>query len=639
MKKSVSLILVVLFFYGAKSQTLFTYGKNQVSVSEFLNAYNKNKTETNDKEKALREYLDLFIVFKLKVQAAKDDGLDQLPALQADLKNFRSQIEENYLKNDAQVNKLVDEAFERSQKDIHVLHYYIDLPANSDSTEILKYVKDFKKQLVSAKKPVQSLIAEAQGIVVEESDLGFVTVFTLPYNFENIIYNLKKGEYSEPYRTNNGWHIFKKVEERKAKGKMKLAQILIAAPDGVNSVRTDAKSLADSLYRLLQSGGDFSELAKQYSNDRTSFMNGGELPEFGVGRYAPDFEKKAFSLQSDGEILPPFETHFGFHIIKLLSATPVPASLTDEIFRYQLREQVLKDSRIQLAAEQFIKDILPKTGFNENKISVADLWKVTDTSILINKNITSGNINEETVLFSFNNDQPVKVKDWILYVRNSGDVLPGRLHDLYNRLWSDFKSYVVKENYRNRLEDFDPEFKSQLAEFREGNMLFEIMEKNVWGKAASDSAGLLSYYEQYREKYKWEASADAVLFACANENVANTIIKNLNDGQQWNSIEAENPTLVQADSGRFELGQIPVVDRTNFTPGLITRPVINNTDRTAVFAKIITVYNGGEQRKFEDARGLVISDYQNVLEKNWIEKLKEKYPIKINEKAFRAILK
>src|SRR5690606_8101377 len=143
-----------------------------------------------------------------------DDGLDQLPALQADLKNFRSQIEENYLKNDAQVNTLVNEAFERSQKDIHVLHYYIDLPANADSAEILKYVNDFKKQLVSANKPVQSLIAEAHGIVVEENDLGFVTVFTLPYNFENIIYNLKTGEYCEPHRTKNGWHIFKKVEER-----------------------------------------------------------------------------------------------------------------------------------------------------------------------------------------------------------------------------------------------------------------------------------------------------------------------------------------------------------------------------------------------------------------------------------------
>ena len=105
------------------SQTLFSYGKSMVDKGEFIRAYNKNKTPVSDKEKALREYLDLYIRFKLKVNAAHDIGLDTLPQLQFDAQSFRSQIEESYLHNEKEVNSLLAEAFTRSQKDLHVLHF------------------------------------------------------------------------------------------------------------------------------------------------------------------------------------------------------------------------------------------------------------------------------------------------------------------------------------------------------------------------------------------------------------------------------------------------------------------------------------------------------------------------------------
>jgi peptidyl-prolyl cis-trans isomerase SurA len=100
----------------------------------------------------------------------------------------------------------------------------------------------------------------------------------------------------------------------------------------------------------------------------------------------------------------------------------------------------------------------------------------------------------------------------------------------------------------------------------------------------------------------------------------------------------ENSSAVQADSGRFELGQIPVVERTAFAEGLITLPVINKNDGTAVFAKIIKLYPGDQQRNFDAAKGLVINDYQNYLEQKWISQLRKKYPVTVNEKVFQSLL-
>ena len=122
------LLLIFVFnscLFYSYSQTLFTYGDHKVNASEFLTAYNKNKTATSNDSQAIRDYLNLYINFKLKVQAAEDIRLDTLPSMLADLQNFRSQIEDTYLKDEKEVNRLVDEAFLRSQKDIHAMYYFI----------------------------------------------------------------------------------------------------------------------------------------------------------------------------------------------------------------------------------------------------------------------------------------------------------------------------------------------------------------------------------------------------------------------------------------------------------------------------------------------------------------------------------
>ena len=249
------LLSVILFLIASVtfSQTLFTYGAQAVSKDEFLRAYNKNKTASTDNKTALREYLDLYIKFKLKVKAAHDMHLDTLPTINADLQNFRSQIEESYLDDEKEVNALVQEAFIRSQKDIHTAHLFIPLSKSevpSDTMKIYKGAQEAYNALTEKNGSFGDVAEELKkkSIPATWADVGFITVFTIPYEFENIVYNLKPGQISKLYRTKRGYHIFQNIEERKAAGKMKAAQILIAIPPGADDEqKNSAFKVADSV--------------------------------------------------------------------------------------------------------------------------------------------------------------------------------------------------------------------------------------------------------------------------------------------------------------------------------------------------------------------------------------------------------
>ena len=246
-----SFLMLLLIAGNLTAQTLFTYGRKPVSKEEFLKAYNKNNTTEKRDEKSLREYLDLYTKFKLKVQAAYDLRLDTLPSQKAELQNFRMQLVQNYLNDDNSLNTLVDEAFGRSQKDIRISHIFI--PANAkDSPAVIKRAKqkiqEAYKQLQAGKDfgQVATAYSADPSVTVNKGDLGFITVFTLPYELESLAYNTPLGKFSAPYQSKTGFHIFKKTAERKAFGKMKVAQILLNIPtDADNATQQDFKRRAD----------------------------------------------------------------------------------------------------------------------------------------------------------------------------------------------------------------------------------------------------------------------------------------------------------------------------------------------------------------------------------------------------------
>ncbi len=550
------------------SQTLFTYGSHAVSKEEFLNAYNKNNSDSNAHHLTYEEYLELYSRFKLKVQSALDARMDTTAEQKNELEAFRYQLADNFMKDDASTKLLVDEAFERSLKDINISFIYAPV-YSSDSMEISAAQKKINEAYAQLQKGTAfEKVADAY----EHGSVGFITVFVLPYVIENVAYNTPEGKYSAPFKTSSGFYILKNNKERKAVGMIRVAQILLAFHPGMNDVaKKQLKAQADSLYNALLEGGNFADSAKQLSNDNNTYLNGGEIGAFGLGRFDTAFTNAAFALQKDGELSSPVQTSFGYHILSRLQKIDVIDDRSNKANMEMLKEKVLQSDRMQAAQVMLVKTIRKKI---EKDATPADL--ATDSTVL--------------------------------------------------------------EYYRRHLENYNKEYASQIKEFREGNLLFGVMQKKVWDAAASDSVALQNFYNSNKGKYNWEASADAVIFTCTDPlSLDSTQLKIKNDPRSWREIGEQSNGMIQVDSGRFELGQIPVVDRTNFTEGLITAPVTNEQDSSKTFAYIIRLHNEKEPKRFEDAKGSVINDYQGFLEEQWVAELKKKYPIKVNRKVLKSL--
>jgi peptidyl-prolyl cis-trans isomerase SurA len=634
-------VLILLLQSGLTAQTLFTIDGAGVSKEEFLKAYSKNNSGEKPTEKSYRDYLDLYIRYKLKVKAAYEAQLDTLPAQRTELQNFRSQVADTYLKDEASLDKLVKEVYTRGQNDIRLAHIFIALPKNASVTDTLSaYEKAMAaySALKKGKKFSETALAfsEDPSVKTNMGEIGYITVFTLPYELEGLAYSLAPGQFSKPYHSKGGYHIFKNLGERKSLGRIKCAQILLSFPPGATgAVQAGIRQKADSIYRLLRNGADFASLARSYSGDNLTYQSGGELPEFGIGRYDSAFEQAAYSLDRDGAISQPLLSVYGYHIIKRITRKPFPRQF-DEAAAAALKQQVLNDPRVEVSRQALFSRIFRETGLRRADVPEADLWTFTDSALRNAGYSSYRGLVYSTAVF-YIGQGTYTIKEWLDYARTAHTQRPGNPvadKDLFAR----YTERAAMDYYRNHLEDYNKDFAFQLTEFREGNLLFEIMQRKIWDKASTDSAGLRSYYDAHKDKYWWNASADALLFTCNNEKTAETLKAGLqySPATQWRKITDSAGATIQADSGRYELTQIPGAGSAP-APQSFTSPITNKTDNTISFSYILNVYHERAPRNYRDARGFVINDYQAFLEDQWVALLKKKYPVKVEEAVFKTL--
>ena len=640
--KSVFIIFFLIFcsssFYG---QTLASYGKQTISRAEFLTAFRKNNTHTKATEKAYRDYLNLYIRYKLKVQAAKDLKLDTLPGQITELKNFKSQIVDQYINDEISLNQMAREAFVRSQHDLRVSYIFVAAPKNaspSDTAKAWQKIQNAYKTLNNKKEfgEVALQFSEDPNAKENRGDLGYITVFDLPYAMETVAYNTIPGKFSPVFRTNGGYIILKTTAQRPAEGLIKIAQILIIFPmEAKEAEKLSTRNRADSIYQAIKNGADFGTMARKYSGDNLSYQLGGVLPEFGIGKYEAGFENTAYSLKKDGDVSQPYQSAFGYHIIKRLSRDPIPAK-ADQKALDKMKERIKADSRVAISKKRMTQTILRQTQFKEYLPQGNRLWDYTDSALLNKPPASNAGITDQTVLFQFP-DKKYTIGDWITYRRNlrsSPNVTNGKTNsdilDLYRQA-------IAFDYYREHLEKYNEAFAAQVNEFSDGNLLFEIMQRQIWNRAIADSDGLKKYFEANIKKYWWKPGAQAVIFNAPNIAVARKLESELEKNfSGWRVTVDGYAGEIHADSGRFELAQIP--GKLSVEAGKFTH-MATNSDQTIQFAYIIREYNSPSPRSYEEARGLVINDYQNELENQWIDELRKKYPVTVNETVFRTLPK
>ncbi|HEX2534652.1 MAG TPA: peptidylprolyl isomerase, partial [Chitinophagaceae bacterium] len=461
----------------APAQTLFTYGTDSVSVQEFLQAWKKNnggKASAADR----RAYLDLYIASKLKVKEARALGFDTLAQLNADLDNLRGQLLPAYLTDTTLVEGLVREAAARAAKDIHLQHIFISFTGRNGQADTAGAEQRVTAAVRALKggasfETVARQYSDDPAAAANGGDIGFITVFTLPYFLENLAYGTPEGAVSDQLRSRSGYHIFRNAGTRPALGRVKAAQILLALPPGAGEKEEAAlRRRADSLYARLLKGDDFARLAAAFSNDYVSAAANGQLPEFGVGQYDPLFESTVFSL-GNGKISRPFRTAHGYHIVKKIAAVPPPVNGKDASVRAALKSRVEGSDRMEQVGVAFAARVQQQVTVRPEPFSAPALWTLTD-SLLAGQPAPALPVGPATPLVQVGR-QAYTAADWVEYARTARFRPDGSGLRPYEEVWKDFLQRSAMDYYRAHLEDYNEAFRAQLAEFRDGNLFFEIM--------------------------------------------------------------------------------------------------------------------------------------------------------------------
>lgn len=658
-KISVASILA-FFVLGAIAQTnedpiLMKIAGKPVTLSEFQSIYKKNNPSVGGgdaENKSVDEYIALFVNFKLKVKEAEEIGLDTSKQFRDELTGYRKQLAQPYLIDKNLNDDLIKEAYERMQTDVKASHILVKLaPEASPKDTLLAYNKIMKirKRVTGGEnfeKVSQEVVKTDKEIIAE--DLGYFTAFQMVYPFETAAYTSKNGEISEPVRTKFGYHIVKVYDKRPARGQIRVAHIMVRVPEkATEEQKLAAKSKIDSIYKKLMNGEDFTALAKTMSDDGGSAKKGGALPWFGVGPQGVDagFEDAAFGLKNDNDISMPVQSKYGWHIIKRLEHKGIGPY---DDAKAEIKSKIARDGRGMKTRESLVKKLKEEYGFTPDMMKLAEFYKVIDSAYFMGEwNIEKAK-GLDKPLFTLTDlkyskkTQQYTQKDFAQFLDNNKrrqDKVDIKL--FVNNMFDKFVEEEIIKFEESNLDAKYPEFRILLQEYRDGILLFDLMDKKVWSRAVNDSAGLKNYYEKNKAHFMWDERLDAVIYTCSNAEVAKKARellkkqekKKITDEELLKEINKDTTAHLTIKAEKFLKGDNDIIDKIQWIPGITENMNLNGQ---VVFVKVIGKVPP-EPKTLKEARGLVTAEYQKNLEDEWIKALQEKYPVEINREILSKI--
>ena len=638
MKNYILLILLIFNLNAYSQDVLLEIDNDQITLDEFSHIFNKNNENEEIDKAYLDEYVELFINFKLKVKEAKNLGFDTVPSFINELEGYRKQLAKPYLRDDNFNDELFDEALDRIQYDINANHILINI-VDENNDEALNKIKDIRKQILNGNISFEKAavkFSDDKSALDNKGNLGYFTAFMMVYDFETAAYTTPIGEISQPVKTKYGYHILKVNEKRKAVGERKVAHIMFKTGKNAKPKKIqEAKDKIFETYELLKNGDRFAEVAERFSEDRSTAVKGGILPPFGVGKMVSEFETKSFELQNLGDFSEPFQTDFGWHIVMLLEDNPV--IMNDDLY-LKVKTGIERDSRSKLSAEFMAKKLKDQYKIKVYKENFNSLRRAAV------KDVKNGIWDGKNAL---DLDNPLfKIESMTFYQNDFTDFIlkNQKNNNNFDNLYLEFldKSLFVFEE--TQLEKKYPEFKALLNEYKEGILLFDLTNKNVWKKAVDDSIGLADYFSRNIDKYKWEERVSASVYSCIDLSTAKKVknlLYKLNRGNTDNEtilekVNKESPLNLEISTKYFSRGENEYIDNISWKKGISKD--IKKDDGGFVIVNVMDVLPAGDM-SLNDVKGKVISDYQKYLDDQWISQLRNKYKFSVNKKLLYSLIK
>ena len=473
---------------------LFEINNQPVYAEEFIRVYNKNIELINDEsQKDIDNYLELYINYKLKLSDAYLKKIDEKDTYKSELDKYSKQLKSSFLTDKITEEKLILEAYDRTKQEVNVSHILIRIDeGNNDTIKSYNKVLNLRASLLNNN--IDSVINtyhNGKDIIIE--NLGYFSAFKMIYAFENVAYRTRVGEVSMPFRTQFGYHILKVNDKRTSLGEVTVGHIM------VSKKKPGAKEKIYSLYDSIAKGSNFESLAKKYSDDKNTSFKGGRLNSFSGGQLnSIEFEDMAFSLNDKNEISSPVETKLGWHIIKLYSKSKLKPI---EDMKSILSNKIKRSSRSSIISNSFYQMLLDKYEVNYDNKNLKYFESIINDEYFKNSWLIPDDINENNNLITIGN-RTYNFLDFATYIsENQGKIKSKNKKNIVFALYKDFINNSIVEIYKSNLENENKDFKYILKEYKEGLLLFDLMQEKIWNVASKDSIKMKKFYESNKSNY------------------------------------------------------------------------------------------------------------------------------------------
>lgn len=646
-----SLFLLLLGFSfqlsgQAEDPILFSVAGDPVRVSEFTYIYTKTNGDQADFSKAsLEEYLDLYIKFKLKVQKAKEMRLDTVEALQRELAGYRRQLADSYLISKEVTETLTREAYERMQQDVDISHIFFQLPRDADAEqieEVREKAQSVKEQLdngVSFNTLARSY-SDDSSVRKNGGRIGYITALFPQgfYELETAAYQMPLGEISGPIRTPQGLHLIRVNDRRPARGQVEIAHIMLRTQ---NKPKYEVREQINELRAQLEAGANFEDLAREHSDDQRTATKGGYIGFIGVNQFQEAFEDAAFAIPEDGGISPVVESDIGYHLIKRISKKELGPY---EEEKATIEALVKKDQRFEASKEGLIENIKEENGFQDYPLILEQFIQTqNDTFFTFRWKPPQRGASQVIINLA---DQKITMGDFYDYLAQSTrDRMrlsrTTKIGDGVKSLYQDFVKDVCLRYEERQLEEKYPEFKSLMREYEEGILLFEVTKQFVWDKAAQDTSGLKAFYPQVKDKYQWgrRALISEYKIPVRSKALLRPIREYAVDHTPAEVKDHFNYDELEFTQKEIEEGKSPEAKNvSSWETGYISTSKLNRPEEFYSFFKIESV-TPARSKTLQEAKGYIIADYQDHLEKQWVEELRKAYEVDINREVLNSLIK
>ncbi|MEZ3521601.1 MAG: peptidylprolyl isomerase [Muribaculaceae bacterium] len=606
-----------------------------VRVSEFEYLYNKNNTQQLE-HKTIDEYVDMFVDYKLKVADARHAGIDTTASFLNEYRQFENDLAKPFMRDEAVVEDLLKESYSHLEKDVTVSHIMLPMRPGNDIR-----LDSLRSEIMAGNTTFEDAAAAFsvdRGSNSRGGLMGSVVPGRYPWAFEKASYDTPKGGVTEVVNSGVGYHIIRVEDIRPSDGEVEASHILLLTRGLKPEAAEAQKERIDSLYKVVTAeGADFADVARRFSQDPGSARNGGSLGWFGRGMMVQPFDSVAFAL-ADGEISKPLATSFGYHIIY---RTAHRKGKDFEEFKKSELKRMESDERANAPERAFIDRVAPLYGASVSEDALRQANEIIDRAGKLDLDVLaeiealnvpvvrcSGNTLSFAEILGGSAPAGVMATDMgRAYVADAVDAaFRSQVHDAARK-----SLYVENADYRNLIN-----------EYRDGILLYEISNRNVWERAASDKVGLENHFLRNRDKYTWKEPHFKSYVLCATDDA--TLDRAMAFANTLSTIDPE----AFVEQMRKEFGSSVRVERVIAAKGenAITdylgygaeAPKADPHSKWKSYGSFAgRVIDAPEVAA--DVRGAAVTGYQGELESRWVKHLRNVYPVEVNKKVLGDLKK